>query len=85
MAAQNQINIRLHPESFEKLEAAAFVNRVTPSALLTEAAEEAIEGWGDEAPVKAALAARRAAESAQAEKLAPLRPPAGTARRSRRR
>ena len=59
-----QINIRLSDADFEVLEAAAFVNRLTPTMLLTEVAEEAIDGLRRESQTRAAMNARREADTA---------------------
>jgi len=64
-----QVNIRLPPKLFEILEAAAYVQRVTPATLLTEAAEETIDAYAREAAVQSALKARADADKANAEKL----------------
>lgn len=77
-----QINIRLSDADFEVLEAAAFVHRLTPSALLTEVAEEAILDFRREATTDAALNARRSADTAAEGSVSPIA--AGrTARRKR--
>jgi hypothetical protein len=64
-----QVNLRLPREVFDVLEAAAFVHRVSPSALLTEVAEEAIDDLRREKPVEAALSARAEADRGSAEKV----------------
>jgi hypothetical protein len=77
-----QINIRLSDGDFEVLEAAAFVHRLTPSALLTEVAEEAVVEFRREPTTDAALNARRAADTGVEGSVSPIA--AGrTARRKR--
>lgn len=54
-----QINVRLPPDRFAVLEAAAFVRGIgSPGALAQEVLLEAIERWSDSESVKKALEAR---------------------------
>jgi hypothetical protein len=73
MAGNPQVNIRLSQDLFEVLEAAAYVQRVTPATLVAEAAEESIDQYAKEASVQTALEARREADSATAGKLRPIK------------
>lgn len=66
MKKTEQINIRLTAEDFETLEAGAFVHGMTPSGLLTDLAEEAIEGLRVEAPTQLAMQARSEARMTKA-------------------
>lgn len=67
-----QINIRLPYDRFELLEAAAFVDSTTASALLTEIAIEAIARYETESATRAALKARRDREAEELHKVRPI-------------
>lgn len=68
-----QCNVRLAPDRFEILEAAAFVHEDGgPSKLLERLAEEAIDRYVTEQPVKKALEARREQRSAEGRKVTQL-------------
>lgn len=67
-----QINIRLSKGDFEVLEAAAFVNRLTPTMLLTELAEEAMDGLRQEPATEAAMRAREDADTATGGTVSPI-------------
>lgn len=67
-----QVNVRLPPDLFEVLEAAAFAQRLTPSTLLTDLAEEAISRIGEEASTQTAMRARREADTALDQTVSPI-------------
>lgn len=67
-----QINIRLSDADFEVLEAAAFVNRLTPAMLMTEIAEEALQGLRGDPATKTALHARVEADTGSRGTVAPI-------------
>lgn len=73
MTETSQVNVRLPPDRFEILEAAAFAQRTTPAILLTEAAEEFIDGLAGEAPVQAALSARSQADAVNERRVRPIK------------
>lgn len=69
-----QINIRLSPERFEIVDAAAFVKRKgSATQLAREEIQRLIDGWAEEQAVKTVLRARQEEDAAQAGKLTPIR------------
>ncbi len=67
-----QVNVRLPPDLYEVLEAAAFAQRLTPSTLLTDLAEEAIDRLGREPSTQMALRARQEAETTLGQAVSPI-------------
>lgn len=74
-----QVNIRQTPDRFAILEAAAFVEGKTPSRLVQELVDEAVERYADMTPVKGALKARAEHAAAKEGKLRYLETPTQSA------